>query len=210
MKFFDYDGPLMSFLLKVSDLVCLNLLTIIFCIPIITAGASITAAHYVALKNYRYESNIFKNFWKAFKENLKQSTIIWMVFVLHFVIAMLALYVLPKIGGMLPTIVQGIIIVVFIVSVILYAWVFPLQSKFENKISTTFNIAFYLAFKHFFRTVYLIVLNLLPLMLVMILSLKWYSLWICFGFSVPIYWSAIAYNKVFEKMEEMILEREGK
>ena len=50
MKIFDIDSPLMNVLGKISDLVILNLITVVMCIPIVTAGASFTAMHYCCLK----------------------------------------------------------------------------------------------------------------------------------------------------------------
>lgn len=50
MKIFDLDSPLMNVLNKMADLMWLNILTLICCIPVITAGAALTSMHYVALK----------------------------------------------------------------------------------------------------------------------------------------------------------------
>ena len=77
---FNMDSPIMRFLSRVCDIMILNILCIVFCIPIITAGASVTAMYTVTLKMVRgEESYIFKGFLKAFKENFKQSTIIWLI-----------------------------------------------------------------------------------------------------------------------------------
>ena len=43
MKLFNLDSPVMVFLTKVANLMILNLLTIICCIPIITVGPAVTA-----------------------------------------------------------------------------------------------------------------------------------------------------------------------
>ena len=53
MKFFNLDSPVMVFLSKVANLMILNVLTIICCIPIFTAGAAITALYYVTIKMAR-------------------------------------------------------------------------------------------------------------------------------------------------------------
>ena len=42
MKIFDLDSSLMNVLNKMADLMWLNILTLICCIPIITAGAAFT------------------------------------------------------------------------------------------------------------------------------------------------------------------------
>ena len=56
MKIFDLDSPLMNVLNKMADLMWLNILTLICCIPVITAGAALTSMHYVALKVSPYVS----------------------------------------------------------------------------------------------------------------------------------------------------------
>ena len=49
-RFFNLDSPLMTFLSKMADLMILNLLTLICCIPIITAGDAMTALYYMTVK----------------------------------------------------------------------------------------------------------------------------------------------------------------
>ena len=54
-RLFNIDNPVMQFLSKMFDLVVLNLIFILSCIPIITIGASISALYYVCLKMLRGE-----------------------------------------------------------------------------------------------------------------------------------------------------------
>ena len=83
MKIFDLDSPLMNVLNKMADLMWLNILTLICCIPIITAGAAFTSMHYVALKIVRNEeSYITRSFFKSFKTNFRQATLIWLMILL--------------------------------------------------------------------------------------------------------------------------------
>ena len=49
-RLFNLDNPFMLALNKLADLIILNFLTMICCIPVITIGASMTALNYVALK----------------------------------------------------------------------------------------------------------------------------------------------------------------
>ena len=48
--FFNPENPLMIFFARLTDLIILNLVCIICCLPIVTIGASVTALHYVTLK----------------------------------------------------------------------------------------------------------------------------------------------------------------
>ena len=212
MKFLSYDGPIMSFLSKVTDLLFLNVLTLIFSIPLITIGAATTAAHYTALKIHREEGHVWSCFWKSFKENLKQSTVMWLIVVAYCILAVVAYLVYGNVDGKLASAGQGVIMATLIFLAILYAWLMPLQSKFVNTIGATFKNAFYMAFKYFFRTLLMVIFNALPVGLlfltIFVLGLRGFAIWLVFGISVPIYWCALLYDKVFEQLEEMVLGNE--
>ena len=55
--FFNYDNPVWRFIGKLGDLVLLNLLWLVCCIPVFTAGAATTAVYYVTLKLVRDEDD---------------------------------------------------------------------------------------------------------------------------------------------------------
>ena len=66
---FNIDGPVMRTLTKVADLMILNVLAMICSIPVFTAGAALTALHYMSLKIVRGEEGyIIRGFFKSFKE----------------------------------------------------------------------------------------------------------------------------------------------
>ena len=209
MKGFSYDGPIMSFLSRVADILMLNILTLIFSIPLITIGAATTAAHYTALKMRREEGHVWSSFWKSFKENLGQSTGIWLIFVVYWLVSVMSYNIAVQMGGTVATLVQGVIMATLILSAFLYAWVMPLQARFINPIKGTFKNAFYMSFKHFFRTLLMALLNLLPVGLLVVIiffiGMRGLGIWLLFGIAAPIYWCAMTYDKVFEKLEEMIL-----
>ena len=74
-RFFNMDNKFFVFMGRVADLLLLNFLCILCCIPVVTAGASITALYYVTLKMARdEESYIARSFFRSFKQNFKQAT----------------------------------------------------------------------------------------------------------------------------------------
>ena len=76
----DQDGPVMRALSDLSTLVFLNILTMLFCLPVVTAGASLAAMHYVIMEMIEERGgSLFSEFWKRFKENLKNATPIWLI-----------------------------------------------------------------------------------------------------------------------------------
>ena len=82
MNIFEEGSPFQRFLNKVADLLILNLITLVMCVPIITIGAALTAMHYVLLKMVRGEEGyIVKSFFRSFKREFGQATILWILFV---------------------------------------------------------------------------------------------------------------------------------
>lgn len=86
-RIFDMDSPLMNALMKIGDCICLSVLWLVFSLPIVTIGASSTAL-YAAVHRClrRNEAGILKNFWNAFQENFKRSTLAWLVELLVLVV----------------------------------------------------------------------------------------------------------------------------
>ena len=63
-----------------GQLIALNLLWILCSLPIITAGASTTALFYCTLKLHKAgDIRVIHDFFKSFKQNFKQSTLIWIM-----------------------------------------------------------------------------------------------------------------------------------
>ena len=78
---FNYDNPVWRFIGKFWDVLILNVLWLVCSIPIVTIGASTTAMYYVTLKLARDEDGYtIRSFFKSFKENFRQATVIWLIF----------------------------------------------------------------------------------------------------------------------------------
>lgn len=209
MRLFDHDNGVMRFLGKVTDLAILNVVALLFCLPIVTIGASLTATHYVALRMKRgTEGYVLRNFWKSFKENFKQSTIIWLILVLITAISAFGIFVMTQSGGTLNSIVSGILLAGLLACIFITLWIYPLQAKFINPVSATFTNAFFFSLRHILKTLYMLMMSLLPVV-TMLAGWRVFPIVLLFGISVPIYLGAFAYNKVFEELEEKILERQA-
>ncbi|NSG23771.1 YesL family protein, partial [Blautia wexlerae] len=81
-RFLGQEGWLFRFLDRLWDLIVLNVLFIITCIPLFTVGAAISALYTVTMKGVRKEdSYIVRSYLSAFKENFKKSTILWLLMI---------------------------------------------------------------------------------------------------------------------------------
>ncbi len=207
-KLFDLDSPFMQVLNKLADLMWLNVITLVCCIPIFTIGASLTSAHYVALKICRNEEGyISKDFFKSFRENFKQSTLMWLLAMLLIAIVAGDLWIMKNSAEFeVNTIIRSIIMAVGILLTFTLMWLFALQAKFLNKMTVTIKNAFAISILQFPKTLLMIVMYLIPVVLYAI-SLQTFPIVLLFGISVPVYVSALLYNKTFKKLETQILER---
>ena len=71
---FRLEGGLMGALTKISDICIISLLWLFCCLPVVTIGASTTAAYYTVIKVVRRQSgNLTQSFFHSFRENLKDS-----------------------------------------------------------------------------------------------------------------------------------------
>lgn len=78
MGIFSPEGKLMTSLNRYVDVFFLNLLALAVSLPIITAGAAITAKYYVSMKLVQgHDVKLIRGFFHSFKENFKQATMIW-------------------------------------------------------------------------------------------------------------------------------------
>ena len=139
-SFFSMDSPVMRFLSRVCDLIILNLLAIVCSIPIVTIGASITAVFSVTLKMVKgEESYIVRGFFKGFKENFNQATIIWVI----MAVIGLFLYMDYRSAALLPdsmrSIFQVLIGAVAVIYLIIFTYLFPYLARFQNSLKNIFK-----------------------------------------------------------------------
>lgn len=134
-SFFNPDSAVMQWITKIVYSVWLNLLWLICCIPIVTAGASTTALYYVTLKMVRNEEgNITKTFFRAFRENFKQSTKTWLVLLAVGIVLAVDGYTLYhlRFENAFWTIITAVFIVVLVAYAIILMYIFPLMARFQN------------------------------------------------------------------------------
>ena len=73
MKFWAIDSPVMRVLGRLGDIIILNMIFVVGCIPVITIGTSLSALYAVAMKMARgVDPSVWKEFWKAYKRNFRR------------------------------------------------------------------------------------------------------------------------------------------
>lgn len=170
MKFLNYDSPFMSFMRKLEGYVSLGLLWIAFCIPVVTAGAATTAAFLTAeLCLRKEEGTMFKTFWKWFRKEFKEATLLWFIYLPVTALMLYNLLLIPN-----TEIVTWLKITVGIASCAVYCWTqlwFGYLSKFEDRIRTVLGNTFRMSLANIGRVILLGVIGAIHLFAAAVLFL---------------------------------------
>lgn len=200
-KLFDADSPVMRFLGRMGDLMILNLLVTLCSLPIVTIGASLTAMHYVMLKLVRGEEGyITKDFFKSFRMNFKQATIIWLIMLLFLILFGVDYYLVVFSGIGFPKGLNKVLTAIAILLVIASMYVFPVLSRFDNTVRNTIKNGFIMSIMALPKSLVMTVLFAAPV-LVLFLVPRAIPLVLLFGTSLPGYLSAMLYSQTFRKFE---------
>ena len=204
---FNLESPLMQMLTRAGDMILLNVLFLICCIPVITAGASIAAMHKMMQELiYETDSGTFKGFFRAFKANFKQATIVWLIVLL--VIVSLGCDVLLIItffsGSEAVKWMLGLLAVLVVLVCCVAAYMIPLIVRYENTLRQHLSNAAVLAIIKLPRTIGLVLLNLMPLILLSISLTAFVQtliFWVVIGFSFTTYMEVVLLKPVFAELE---------
>lgn len=168
-RLFNLDSPVMRFMSNVADLVALNLIWLICCVPIVTIGPACTAMCYVARGIANGDSpSVLKTFFRAFRENFKQS--LMMSLILALPVCMAAAYLLMAASGGLdhiPVLKYLCFLAIIIIGVVC-SYAFPLLAHFDNTVSNTLKNAFLLPLANPFLALVVTALNLLPILVLFV------------------------------------------
>lgn len=148
---------------KVFDVVTLNVLWLVGCIPIVTIGASTTALYYMIMKMVRdEEEGIFWGFWHSFKENLRQSIPITLLFLGLSGILAADFHILGNSKEETASVAYGVCVTLLILEGAVLGYVFPLLARFENTTKNTLVNAAKIAASHLPQTACILTVNFLP------------------------------------------------
>ena len=192
------------FFSRVAELMLLNLLFILCCLPIVTAGASTAALYSVCLKLIRKkDSYIVKDFFHAFRQNLKQGILIHLILSVAATIIITDLFVVWNMTEQ-ADIYQGVFFVMAILALFLLAasmYIYPMLAQFTNTIKGYFRNAVILSIKHLRYTLPLLLLTAAPFIAAFFIpgAFEWeILLFLLFGFSGMVYISSFFFSDIFE------------
>jgi len=203
-KFFNLDSPLMRFMTKLADLMILNLLFLITCIPVITIGAAWTSLYYVTLKMVKdEESGIIRSYFRSFKQNFRQATILWLGILVIAAVLVLDLVILARIDSPVAAAMNMGIGILAILGFLVLQYLFPLLAKFDAGTVQTLKNACILAVAHLPRT---LLMAFCSVGAVIITLYNAYTLslgiliWLLIGFGIMAFSNSSILAKIFDTL----------
>lgn len=199
-RIFDTDNAVFRVFRTVGYIWWLHVLWLVCSLPIITIGASTTALCYSCMKLRNREGYVTGNFFRSFKENFVQSTMLFLFFIITGGLLILNLILGNQIETVAGRVARFGALVLLIPYCMTLLYAFAIQAKFVNPVRKTLRYAFGVALKYYGYTfqMVLIVAGVLILNLTTIVLTNFVTLTI--GVGVMVYVLSIYYNKIFSKI----------
>ena len=195
------NSPFFQFMNTLAEYILLNFLWLICCIPIVTVGASTTALYYVTMQTAREEhSYIARSFFRSFKENFKQSTIIWLIMFLIGAILTFNVSFWFTMKSTIGNILGALISVALLLYIFTLFYVFPLLARFNNTVKQTMKNAMFISLQNLKQTLIITVVNILIVLVLYLLPIS-AVFFVLFGFAFFAYLNSFQFVKVFKCYE---------
>lgn len=165
---FSYDSPLMQILMYIGDLIILNVLFLVSCIPIFTIGAA-QAGLYTAIRvlnDKEDDSSVIAAYFRGFKSGFLTVTVSWgLLGILFLLVAFAAIFANPLGLDLWLCILPLVILGVFM------SLIPAFHSKFGCTVFQLYRNVFLLIFSHPIRSLIAGLLMWVPLVMISLLQL---------------------------------------
>lgn len=197
---FSPDSKFMRGMSRFADLVILNVLFLLTSLPIFTIGAAYTALYTVCFRfGTDRDAGIFRSYFRAFRDNFKQSTLLWLFFLLFGIVLCVNIFLFYSLSGAMHYLFVVFVILLIVVA-LMAAYAFPLLSQFDNDNKSTLKNALILSVGYLPRSIVIVVIHVFPaavLLMNFYVFLQSGFLWVFLYFSAAVYISTFLLKKIF-------------
>ena len=156
----DYNSTPLGFLSSFCDLVLLNFLFLLSCLPVFTAGAAVCGMYHVNLKSLRGEGgSLWKTYWQGFRGSFRQATGFWLLFLGLCALLALDWWIMPVMLPGFYRIPRAMLVMVFLAACCMMLYVFPIVTRFVCTFRQAAKNALLMMTGHFPWTVVLVALH---------------------------------------------------
>ena len=194
--FFNYDNDIWRFIGRLADIMVLNLLWIVFSLPLLSFGISTTALYYCTLKIVKDEDDgNIRMFIRSFKKNWREGLIIWLILLPILLILLLDHRFFTEVfsdNTVLRFFLRGITDALLLLWCFVFLYVWPLLSRYENSWKKTLILALLMSIRHLPYTLGMLAIDILGIVGVFFLL----------GFPLLAWLNSVFFRRIFAKYEK--------
>lgn len=159
---FNLDNGFFRFMGKVCDMILLDILTLVLCLPVVTIGPALTALFYVTMKIVRDEEGyVFRGFFKSFKQNFVQGFLLELIvaaaaLILYFDIRVVNNWMTEN-NSLLIRLLFFALIGFALICTVTVVYIFPVLAKFDNPTKKVLVNSVMMAVRHLPNSVLMVV-----------------------------------------------------
>ncbi|HUM83957.1 MAG TPA: DUF624 domain-containing protein [Lachnospiraceae bacterium] len=198
------ESKVLQFVTMIANSALLNFLWFLCSIPIFTIGASTTALFSVTLKMVKNEEgSVISQYFRAFKENFKSATKVWLILLAAGLFLAADGYVLFHIWNSSPawTLLTAAYFIVLAGYAITLMYVFPLMARFSNTTPATIRNAFMIGMRALLCTALMAGIYFL----MALVAVRFFTPILFFGFGL----CALICSKLLDGILNILAERAG-
>lgn len=208
-RFFSYDNPVWRAINRLGQIWLLDLLWLVTSLPLVTIGASTTALIYACMKLREDDGYTVRNYFKSFKENFVQSTVIWLLYALVGGLLAWALIFWNQRDSSALKLPWAVVIALSIPYVMSLLYVFACQAKFVNRVADTIHYSMILSVKHFKYTFQMLLMTAF-MVYMNVATVAWANFITAFlGVGLVAYLFSVYYAQIFARYVHQEEEGEG-
>lgn len=197
---FSPDSRFMRIMSRVADLILLNLCYLLTCVPLFTIGAASAALYTVCFRfGTEEEKSVIRSYFRAFRENFKRGTGVWLIVLLCGGAALVNAWVFYAMPGGVRFL-SVLFAILLVLALLIFGYAFPLLSQFDDGVWPTLRNALILSLGYLPRSLLIAVVNVVPFILMLTdfyLFLQAAFLWTVLYFSLAAYVNTFLLKGVF-------------
>lgn len=202
-QFFALDSPFMQTLAKIGQVMILNLLWVVCCIPIVTVGAATTALYQMLFHIREDKECSPKAYFRAFSQSFKKATLLWLIVLGSGNLLILLRLVSMGFGDTARYLSFGAFGALVFVWAFGMQYVFPLTAYFENTVPMTLRNAYLTGMRKPLRSFVCCLVTLIPAIACVAnpdLFLHLLYIWLLLVPGAIAYWKSGRYLQEFREM----------
>lgn len=202
---FHADNPLNRFLYKFGTMILINIYFLLCCLPVITIGASFTAANTVCYKMHEEpDVKVTSTFFKTFGKNFIDSTLVWIILAGIMSFAVFTFIKNAQTGGTAAVVICAVCVIAVIIAMSGASFIFTIIGRYDNPIQTQIANAYKIGISHLSWCIIIWLMWGVPIAVfasfpVLLQYLGW--IWLIVGVALLIYATTGIYRKIFRKIE---------